>query len=229
MKYRHELKYIISNKQADLLKLRLKDVLKYDKHYEDGSYRIRSLYLDDFKKKLLLESLDGLNNRSKYRIRFYNSDQTIINLEKKSTINDLKCKTSVKINKSDIVYFLKNKILNGDDLISAEVKANHYYPKTIIEYDRLAFVNEDGNVRITIDSNINANESVDDFLKEKIYGRPVLPINRKILEVKYDGILPGYISRILNVESLERASYSKYIMSNNVLENNGRIEEVYEY
>ena len=56
-----------------------------------------------------------------------------------------------------------------------------------------------------------------------------VPINRKILEVKYDGILPGYISRILNVESLERASYSKYVMSNNVLENNGRIEEVYEY
>lgn len=229
MKYRREQKYILSNKETDLLVLRLKDVLSLDSHGNNGNYQIRSLYLDSFDEKVLKESLDGLNNRSKYRFRYYNNDTSLIKLERKTTINDMKNKIAVNMDISKITNFIDNKLLEDDSLISAEIKSNHYYPNVIIEYDRLAFINEVGNIRITIDSNINVSQNVNDFFSKDIYGYPVLPINRKILEVKYDNILPGYISKILNVDSLERVSYSKYTMGMNILKNNGRLDEIYEF
>jgi hypothetical protein len=49
MRYRHELKYIISKELATVLKERLKLVMEIDKNskYKDNTYLIRSLYFDD--------------------------------------------------------------------------------------------------------------------------------------------------------------------------------------
>ena len=45
---RHEIKYIISLREAELLKYRLRALLRPDPHARtDGSYFIRSLYFDD--------------------------------------------------------------------------------------------------------------------------------------------------------------------------------------
>ena len=45
---RHEIKYIISLREAELLKYRLRALLRPDSHVRaDGSYFIRSLYFDD--------------------------------------------------------------------------------------------------------------------------------------------------------------------------------------
>ena len=48
-KYRHELKFKISNSAAEILKQKLSLILGKDKnsYYEDGSYLIKSLYFDD--------------------------------------------------------------------------------------------------------------------------------------------------------------------------------------
>ncbi len=45
---RHEIKYIISLREAELLKYRLRALLRPDSHVRaDGSYFIRSLYFDE--------------------------------------------------------------------------------------------------------------------------------------------------------------------------------------
>ena len=49
------------------------------------------------------------------------------------------------------------------------------------------------------------------------------------MEVKFDGILPGYITRILGIGNLQRISFSKYVLCRNLINNNGRLDEVYEY
>ena len=48
-KYRHELKFKISNAAAEVLKQKLSLILDKDKfaYYKDGSYLIKSLYFDD--------------------------------------------------------------------------------------------------------------------------------------------------------------------------------------
>ena len=49
MKYRHELKFMISKNQAEILKQRLSLVMDVDKNSVnfDNTYQIRSLYFDD--------------------------------------------------------------------------------------------------------------------------------------------------------------------------------------
>ena len=84
-KYRHELKFKISNSAAEVLKQKLSLILGKDNnaYYEDGSYLIKSLYFDDLNSNSYYEKMDGILYRKKYRIRIYNNDDSFIRLEKK--------------------------------------------------------------------------------------------------------------------------------------------------
>ena len=87
---RHEYKYLISRADAELLKLRLPHIMERDPNAgENGQYTIRSLYFDDVDAAAYYEKVDGLDNRAKYRIRFYNYDGSNIKLEKKEKLGNL--------------------------------------------------------------------------------------------------------------------------------------------
>src|SRR5574344_1363769 len=72
-KYRHELKFKISNSAAEILKQKLSLILGKDRnaYYKDGSYLISSLYFDDRDSTSFYEKMDGVLYRKKYRIRIY--------------------------------------------------------------------------------------------------------------------------------------------------------------
>ena len=74
-KYRHELKFKISNAAAEVLKQKLRLIMKTDNnaYYKDGSYLIKSLYFDDINSTSYYEKMDGVLYRKKYRIRIYNN------------------------------------------------------------------------------------------------------------------------------------------------------------
>ena len=93
-KYRHELKFKISNSAAEVLKQKLSLILGKDKnaYYEDGSYLIKSLYFDDRDSSSYYEKMDGVLYRKKYRIRMYNDVDTFIRLEKKMKHNNFTSK-----------------------------------------------------------------------------------------------------------------------------------------
>ena len=56
VKYRHELKYVISAAQIPLLKSRISSLMSLDPHAgADGIYNIRSLYFDNLYDKALVE------------------------------------------------------------------------------------------------------------------------------------------------------------------------------
>jgi hypothetical protein len=50
---------------------------------------------------------------------------------------------------------------------------------------------------------------------------PVLPAGQHVLEVKYDGILPGFLVKAMDMGDLQRTSFSKYTYSRIVNDNNG--------
>ena len=86
--FRSELKHTINRSDYLALKQRLNAVAQRDTHAEDnGAYHIRSLYFDSPDDKALREKLDGINQREKFRIRYYNWDPSYIRLEKKSKRN----------------------------------------------------------------------------------------------------------------------------------------------
>lgn len=235
---RHEEKFICTERQLQLLEARIRAVLQRDRHQMGSDYQIRSLYLDAFDDRLYRESLAGIEKRHKYRIRFYDMKDTLFRLERKDTVGNLKQKQSAAITRDEV-----EKLLAGEGFRAPEVESDTpvlqeaytlqqtegLHPVAIVEYRRSAFTYPTGNIRITFDRNIACTDRVRDFLDPNALLIPVMPQGKHVLEVKYDGILPGFISEILNIGNLERISFSKYAYARNVIENNGRREEGYEF
>lgn len=231
---RHEEKYICSDKQLLLLEHRLKNFLPVDSNQKEDDYLIRSLYLDTMEDKFYHESLNGVYKRSKYRIRFYDLNSDFLRLERKDTIGALKSKTSQVCTKDWVDSYLETgKLADDEHPLLKELhilnRAEGLRPIAVIDYSRKAFVYETGNIRITFDRNISCSHNVAGVFDKNLVLTPVMPYGKHVLEVKYDGILPGYIARIVESACLERVSFSKYAYARNVIENNGRREEGYEY
>ena len=68
-RFRNERKYLISDSEKELLRLRMKPFLKLDPHAGEGGYMIRSLYFDDYWNSAYEEKEAGVLMRKKYRIR----------------------------------------------------------------------------------------------------------------------------------------------------------------
>ena len=216
MKYRHEWKHEINQTDRMILLKRLPAVMQRDRHVIDGQYQIRSLYFDTPTDKALYEKIDGVNEREKFRIRFYNGDTSFIVLEKKSKINNLCGKESVRLTEEEA-----QKIADGDIgwLLSREeplliefyskMKSQILRPKTIVDYTREPFWFGPGNVRVTIDHDIRTGEFRTDFLNPETLTIPAgeSPI---ILEVKWDEFLPDIIRDAVSLPSRRVTAFSKY-------------------
>lgn len=213
---RYELKHYVN--QADLLQLRsrLPCVMDRDENAdEDGGYRIRSLYFDNYKDKALCEKIDGVNEREKFRLRFYNDDSSFIRLEKKSKKNGLCFKQSAVIPFQTCQDLLAGKyevLKESGDPLHLELYAKMQYellrPKNIVDYRRDAFIFSAGNVRITLDYDIRTSSKPVDFLTTQYINIPLPEVI--ILEVKYDNFLPELIRGITTLSNRQCTAFSKY-------------------
>lgn len=234
---RHEEKFFCSSRDLFLLEARLRAVLPYDSYQTGSGYQIRSLYLDTFDDRLYRESLYGIEKRHKYRIRFYNMNDSFFRFERKDTIGHLKQKQSAPLAKKQVEElmrgngFIRDGVQDDGHALLQEAyslqQTEGLRPVAIVDYHRTAFTYPHGNIRITLDRDISCTHRVEGFLDPNALLYPLLPKNKHVLEVKYDGCLPGYITSILNLAGLEQISFSKYASARNVIMSNGRCEEDY--
>ena len=217
-KYRHELKYLVDERDLFLLNNRLTNIIKTDPNAPDGTYEIRSAYFDDYKDTALNQNLMGVSPRFKYRIRIYNGDHSLIHLEKKIKNHDMTRKESCKLSLEEC-----QRLLNGNYSISPDdteflkqfkaYAAMHLLkPKVIVAYERKAFICPEGNVRITFDRNISSTDEIDMFFETNLPKRPIMESGKHVLEVKYDEFLPKYIKKSLNTDKMDRTTFSKYYL-----------------
>ena len=216
MKFRHELKQEITYADMLVLRQRLKTVMQKDSHATDGRYEIRSLYFDNLNDKALREKIDGVNVREKFRIRYYNGDTSLINLEKKSKINGLCLKESVSLTIEQTEAILNETYTwmeeSKESLIrELYIKMKHegLRPKTIVDYTREPFIFRPGNVRITLDYNIRTGMLCVDFLNDSCITVPIAN-NPIILEIKWDEYLPDIIKDIIQLNRGRIGAFSKY-------------------
>ena len=223
-RYRHELKFKISNAAAEVLKQKLSLILDKDKfaYYKDGSYLIKSLYFDDRESSSYYEKMDGVLYRKKYRIRMYNDDETFIRLEKKMKHNNFTAKEQILISKD--IY---SKILNGkiDEIDKPkglllefinDYKTKGLVPSIIVEYHRLAFTYPISEVRITFDSNVQSGLYNYDLFDTKYPRFDVLEPGMQVLEVKFNEVLPLHIANILNDIPSAREAVSKFAICRSI-------------
>lgn len=220
MEFRNELKFIVTDGQLALLKNRMEHLISLDSHVgEQGYYNIRSLYFDDCYDSCMVENEIGTDPREKFRIRIYNHSAERITLELKKKEHSMTQKHSCSLSREQCELLMQGIPLPVSSSYPAVLqkllllmRTRRMEPKVIVEYDRIPYVEQLGNVRVTLDRNISSSGEVARFLEKELAKRPILPAGQHVLEVKYDEFLPDYIRRNLQLHSLRQTAFSKYYL-----------------
>ena len=221
--FRKELKYSISDNDFYIINHNLKDLIEKDPNCKEEYYTISSIYFDTYNKTSYRQVRDGISDRWKYRIRYYDHKDTYIKLEKKHKVNNYTNKTSIRISRKELRDILSNKIKiksNNPPLLNEfimKMKNELLRPIIFIEYDRIPYIYKIGDVRITLDYNLRYSDRFDNLFSKN---KKVHYLEDKILEIKYNELIPDFVRFRLELNHLEQISYSKF---NNCIDRlNGR-------
>lgn len=201
--------------------------MELDSHTpEGGRYIIHSLYFDDYKDTSVYTTDSGLSKRFKWRIRYYGDDLSYIVLERKEKLESRCHKKSCKLtieeyeaitngNITDILYDTNKSLIKE---LARDMLLYDYRPKVIVDYERIAYVEEITNVRITFDMKISASYDLEHFLEGDYTKFYIQNSGENVLEVKFDDILPSYIRNIVESYGFNQTSFSKYYYGRKIID-----------
>ncbi len=211
---RYEFKYIVSKEQIEALKKGLEGHMQVD---EFGKTSIASLYYDTKDKRLIRKSIEKPLFKEKIRLRSYglasNSSTVFLELKRKTDRIVYKRRVASTINKVD-EFFNNNGNIASDGQIAREITYfrdfyKNLVPSCLIIYDRVAYFEPDGDLRLTID--YNPRYRVDDLnLTTSMNGNLLLDEGYAILEIKVQDAMPLWLSHLLDINHIYKASFSKY-------------------
>lgn len=218
---RHEKKYYINYAQYILLRNKIKNCFQMDMNANpDGEYAVRSLYFDDIHNSALHEKNAGVFYRKKYRIRIYDKSYRMIRLEKKIKYGEYIGKVATVLTVEEYYAIMDR---NNDEILInhrselvkelyAEMKVNFLKPVIIIDYDREIYELKNLNIRVTFDKALSAGMNDLDVFSDNVNIYEVQESNKMILEIKYNEYLPSYVKSLLQLDSMEHLSISKYTL-----------------
>lgn len=215
--YRVEDKYCCSAQEMYCLQQILGNVLRSDSNENNKEgYSVSSLYFDDWKDSCLRDTVDGIEVRNKYRIRIYNYSLETIKLEVKEKLDSRIRKKSRKITQDEMRHLMYGECIEDSGIVedpatlfNLAIRTKGLSPRVIVTYERKAYIYQDGNIRITFDRNVRADEFTENFGK-KVREQNWLRDSDAVLEVKYDEFIPDFILQILELGNMRQTSYSKY-------------------
>jgi len=212
---RIEKKFIFPNQASDLVKKILLGN-NFKKLYSDRY--ITSIYIDNLNFDSAKDNINGVNERKKFRVRWYDDDLNKIYFEQKNKNNFFVWKNIKKleldINKKNLINKIYELLSNNNKYIDT----NYNYKMVLkINYKRSYFISDQGEFRATIDTEINTSPVLD-FNK-------VIRLPETILEFKFSKNLESYFRDFFSLRGLNIRSkkYSKYIQSFIALEESGFI------
>ena len=211
---RYELKYLIDEEQKAFFQKALSGHMKVDEY---GHTSIASLYYDTPDSRLVRESLEKPVFKEKIRLRSYGlaTKESPVFLELKRKYDGVVYKRRVQSVIPEVErFFAGGEIRTGDPQIRKELTffRNFYkelVPACLIIYDRTAYFEPGGDLRLTIDDNPRSRME-DLVLTDSMDGELLLLEGWSILEIKVQGAMPLWLSAILNDGGIYRNSFSKY-------------------
>ncbi len=227
---RYEMKYLISEARATAIERFVSDYLPID-HYSklqpNGSYPIVSLYLDSPDLMLCRESLTGVLNRFKLRIRSYSDDLSYPRFcEIKRRANTVIIKSRARVKTQDLEAILAGRYAppqkdNPKDIEALKQFLLYYNsinasPVILIRYMRRAYEGtSDNRVRVTFDKNLCFNTSITSevLLGGSGWQKNNVSLQGVILEIKFTGRFPAWLNRMSRYFGLRQRSMSKYTTS----------------
>lgn len=209
---RRELKYILDPAQAALLKRAMAGHMEADQF---GRTTIASLYYDTPDRRLVRASLEKPDFKEKIRLRSYGraaaNSPVFLELKRKSlgTVYKRRVRTTLE----GAARFFDRGEEPDDSQISRELCAfrDHYgtlLPSCTILYDRTAYVEPGGDLRLTIDE--NPRYRIRDLdLTQPTDGISLLQKGQAILELKVQNAMPLWLARALSEGHIYKTSFSK--------------------
>ena len=211
---RYEMKYILSGSQTEYFKKAVEGHMKIDKL---GLTSIASLYYDTPNYRLIRTSIEKPPFKEKIRLRSYGiaTEQSPVFLELKRKAYGIVYKRRVQSTIPLVDKFFRGvgDICAGGQINREITTFRDYYenlaPACLIIYDRIAYFQPDGDLRLTIDH--NPRYRYDDLdLTTSMDGNSLLPQGSTILEVKVQQAVPLWLSEILTKGKIYKGSFSKY-------------------
>lgn len=209
---RYEVKFLLSPLQFENIKNELFDKVFLDEY---GETTIQSLYYDTPSNFLIRRSIEKPLFKEKLRLRSYGlakpDSKLYLEIKRKYEGVVYKRRISLKQNEADD-YIKGNK--KPDSQIAKEISyfKKHYEglrPDMLIIYDRMAYSDLSGNLRITLDRNIRYRKDNLD-LSYSLDGTKIIPDGYILMEVKVPGAYPMWLTRLLNENKIYKISFSKY-------------------
>ena len=211
---RVEWKYILSAEQTEFFRERLKGHMEPDAY---GLTTIQSLYYDTPDRRLVRTSIEKPEFKEKIRLRAYGraTSETPVYLELKRKAFGIVYKRRVQATVPEVKrFFAGEPVLDEDGQIDREmIYFRDYYkklePACMILYDRTAYYEPDGDLRLTIDRNPRYRTDALSFDLAPV-GIALLAPGDTILEIKVQDTIPLWLVRILSEGNIKRGSISKY-------------------
>ena len=211
---RVEWKFILTAAQTEFFCERLKGHMEPDAY---GLTTISSLYYDTPDRQLIRTSIEKPDFKEKIRLRAYGpaSDTTPVYLELKRKAFGIVYKRRVQATVPEVQRFFSGSLdLDENGQIDRELTYfRNYYkqlvPACMILYDRVAYFEPGGDLRLTIDYNPRYRNDALTFDHAPI-GIPLLNPGETILEVKVQDTIPLWLVRILSEGNIRHGSISKY-------------------
>ena len=211
---RIELKYILSREQTEFLRAGIEGHMQPDQF---GKTSIASLYYDTPDYRLIRHSLEKPAYKEKIRLRSYGlaTPESPVFLELKRKADEVVYKRRVQSTIPMVKHFFDRKgdICSGGQINKEITYFRDYYdalvPSCLIIYDRTAYFELGGDLRLTIDE--NPRYRIQDLrLTSSMEGISLLPPGSSILEIKVQEAMPLWLTSLLSEGKIYKSSFSKY-------------------
>lgn len=212
---RVEKKYIVDESTYYKLMEKFEGKLSVDKY---GKSTICNIYYDTPDHQLIRTSLEKPVYKEKMRVRSYgipDCEGTVF-VELKKKYKGVVYKRRVDMTLLQSREFIENGV-RPEKNPQIENELDYFMkfykdiaPAMYLSYDRIALYGvEDSSLRVTFDSHILYREEALE-LDKGVWGTELLSQGMRIMEIKIPGVMPLWLSHILDELNVYPASFSKY-------------------
>ena len=225
---RREIKYMIREEQALAVRAYLSSCIEPDEFAvgkPDNSYTVHTLYLDSDDLTTYRNALDGHRNRFKLRIRYYDENpESPVFFEIKRRINEGIYKQRARVRREAVRSLLEGESPRPGHLFKWHpqhwadlldfwrlVEELECAPRAHNAYQREAYVDSTGSVRVTIDRAIKIGPEFGGDLGIGFdHATEVFP-NTAVLELKFTERMPTWMIEMVRGFQLKTTGAAKYV------------------
>ncbi len=212
---RYEMKYMLTKEQKKRVLEAIAPYMLLDKY---GRTTIRNIYFDTENYRLIRRSIEKPEYKEKLRIRSYDkaTPDSDVFVELKKKYKHVVYKRRLPMTEKEAMDWVCGiRHCDASSQISKEIDyfIGYYQglrPSVFLSYEREAYYTiEKSDFRVTFDDTILCREC-DLSLESDVYGTPILPEDKVLMEIKCSGGVPLWMVKILSQEHLYKTSFSKY-------------------